>query len=201
MCDNQAVVAVLNAKFARNFELRGYARELVDLELQLGCQIVAEWLPSETNVVADDLSRQWDYAEVTVCAGDFAAWQTAVGGCLRCDRFSSSQNFRLPYYNSYRWDGRAGGVDAFAATDWHEAPSWVHPPSHLYNKFAAFRETICPTAPMVVLVARAEAAPWFGMLWRHALDRWDVDRAGVLLHMPAAQPRRAEALTAFVFAL
>ena len=73
MCDNAAVVHVLNTRFARDAELRDYAKELVDFELAHQCFLQAEWLPSAANVRADDHSKRFNFAEATITDAAFAA--------------------------------------------------------------------------------------------------------------------------------
>ncbi len=56
-CDNQVVVAALQARVSRDAGVMQLLRSLIFAEVQMGCQLVGSYIDTHTNHLADDLSR------------------------------------------------------------------------------------------------------------------------------------------------
>jgi len=57
LCDNAAVVAVINSRYSRDEQLMHLLRCLFYVEAKFQCHIIAEHIPGIQNTLADDLSR------------------------------------------------------------------------------------------------------------------------------------------------
>lgn len=127
LCDNQAVVAVINHCTSRSGELMKILRQLHRLAGKWNLDLQVEYIRSADNTVADRLSRETDQEDWRLNPHIFEL----IGG-HRCtvDRFASATNAQLPRFNS-RWPcPGAEGVDALAQSDedWYRELNYCNPP-------------------------------------------------------------------------
>ena len=135
LCDNQAVVSIINHATSRSGVMMLELRELHRLTDILNIQFQVEYIRSEDNVRADALSREEDLEDWALKSDLF----DQVGG-PRCtiDRFASATNARLPRFNT-RWPcPGAEAVDALAQPDsaWANEYNYCNPPWTLLGALA-----------------------------------------------------------------
>ena len=97
--DNQICWHTL-PKGSKILELNNLVKEILDLAMELDAVMVdVLWIPSELNIIPDDLSRMVDVNDWTVRQ---QAWEAIVGMWpqLTVDRFADEWNAKLPRFNS-----------------------------------------------------------------------------------------------------
>ena len=153
LCDNQAVVHIINEGTSRSPVLMGDLRYLRRLLDGLQTHVSVEYIRSEDNVRADALSRVRDEEDWRIRSDIFKAM---CGDCT-IDRFASSTNHQLPTFNS-RWPcPGSAGTDAFAQSDWREHVNYCNPPWSLLSRLAS------------LLQANGAAAKVLAPAWRHTV--------------------------------
>jgi hypothetical protein len=120
------------------------------------------WLPTDQNLLADALSRERDTEDWTIHARFFQVI-SRIWGPFTVDRFATTENRRVPWFNSRWLCPLTGGVDAFAQTDWGVHNNWCNPPFSLLFRLVGFLETL-PVVRATVLAPVWPAAPWFRRL-------------------------------------
>ena len=157
--DNMSVRAVLNKGCSTSPHLMGIYRKILDLCLQRGILLQAEYLPTHLNVQADYLSRihpagEWSLpAEVLLRA---ERWF----GARTIDLFASPASAVCPRYCSILPHQDSLG-DAFSR-DWSGERAWICPPFGMLSR--AVEQLSRQGAEAVVVVPYWPAAPWFPVL-------------------------------------
>ena len=124
------------------------------------------WIPTDENLLADQLSRVRDTEDWQLHPRLFAPCE-ALFGPHAVDRFATALNKQVLRYNS-RWADIGSEGDAFAASDWTTDSSWVNPPWTLLPRLVAFLRRL-PACHATVLCPLWVGQPWFrqlrGMAW------------------------------------
>lgn len=168
--DNQAVVAVLATYTSRSPEMMRELRLLWQILGYLGAEIRAEYIASEANVWADQLSRVLDPGDYALDPAVFALLEERWGPHT-VDRFAAPHNTQLPRFNSlYRCTGTSA-VDAFSQ-DWAGENNYCHPPIHLLPQLVDFLEATKAVA--TVVVPDWPAQPWWHWLRGLADDEYRI---------------------------
>jgi len=156
LCDNQAVVAVINHATSRSGALMRELRRLRRVTDFYDIRLQVEYIRSEDNIRADRLSRETDREDWALSADLFSQ----IGG-HKCtvDRFASATNARLARFNS-RWPcPGAEATDSLSLSDsaWRKELNYCNPPWTLMEQLAK-KLMSSGAAALVVLPA-----------WRHSL--------------------------------
>ena len=109
--DNQNVVHIISVG-SRVEELQALALRIFEVMFNFNICIEPEWVPRESNVVADALSRVIDYDDWSINPQVFY-WLDLLWGPHSVDRFTSDYNAQLPRFNSRFWIWGTEAVDAF----------------------------------------------------------------------------------------
>ena len=83
---------------------------------------------------------------------------------LSCDRFASSQDHVLPFFNTYMPDPARMPVDAFAQNDWMHHANWCHPPPQIIGKLVYFLDSLDFEPSCVIFCPYWPAHHWFSTL-------------------------------------
>ena len=81
LCDNMAIVSVINSQTSKNSQIMQLVRELVLTAMSFNIHFKAKHIPGKTNIIADKLSR-FQNQEARQLAPHLAAVQTNVSDDL-----------------------------------------------------------------------------------------------------------------------
>ena len=154
MCDNSKVVAYVNKQGGTvSRSLCSLASHLLRWAESLDVCLDARYLPGESNVLADLLSRRDQ-----VIGTEWSLHPRVARDLLRCwgspsiDLFASSFNAKLPLYCSLVPDPQAVFKDAFRHT-WDNLDLYAFPPFPLVGRVVArVRETPILSMTLVALL-------------------------------------------------
>ena len=129
--DNQNVVRIISAGSMKS-ELQDLAIDIFYMCLYNGIVLEAEWVPREKNVIADSLSKVFDFDDWCVTELHFHFFNK-MWGEFTCDIFADANNHKLSKFFSPYWCPGTAGVDAFSF-DWSHFNCWLVPPVKLVAK-------------------------------------------------------------------
>ena len=162
--DSQVVKCILAASTSRSTPLMDALRQVHYLSATLNLSLNPLWLPTEDNHLADALSRHRDSEDWALHPRVFQGL-SRTWGPFTVDRFATTENRLVPWFNS-RWHcPMTGGIDAFAQTDWGVHSNWCNPPFILLPRLVSLLESL-PEVQATVLAPVWLAAPWFRRLLR-----------------------------------
>ena len=166
--DNQAVVHMLVHYSSRSPHIMRRLRALFLLLDLNNISLTVEYIRSEANVWADQLSRELDTEDWRLNPAVFLALEKEFGPHT-VDRFASVTSAQLARYNS-RWrDPYSEGVDSLHL-DWRGENNYVNPPWTLLPQVAQkLSET---PVPCTVVCPYWVGAPWFQQLHELATHLW-----------------------------
>ncbi len=163
--DNQAVVHIINNVTTRSPEIMRELRSLWWLLEHHGITLLTEYIPTNDNVRADELSRQ-ELSDWALSSDIFEL----VGGASRhsIDRFASDTDHLLLRFNSRYACPSTEGVDALSQSDasWRRERNWVNPPWSLLDRVALKLRRSGAAATVAAPVW--PRAMWYQMLQRMA---------------------------------
>ena len=138
LCDNQAVVAVVNNSASKSPALMQALRELYRETDQLELDFQVEYIRSEDNVRADQLSRVLDHNDWALNQEVFELLDATSHTVHTVDRFASALNAKTQRFNSWYPCPGAEAVDAFSVGDqeWRQELNWCNPPWGLLPQLA-----------------------------------------------------------------
>jgi hypothetical protein len=171
--DNQVVAHIINSGTSRSPTLMSALRRLQDFVRAAEIEIFgrAHWLPTADNAAADKLSRLSDPGDWSIHASVFRRLDKWWGPHT-IDLFAQVHNAQLPRFITRYPRSAAADCDALQLS-WSSEVPWVCPPFGLLFKVISklLRSRVCAT-----LIAPVwPSAPWWPMLLRMAIDRYDLD--------------------------
>ena len=121
--DNQNVVQIIKLG-SRKDELQQLALNIfrTSMSNNITLEFEPEWIPRNENQIADELSRVVDYDDWGLNSKVFA-WLDSLWGPHTVDRFASSHNTQLCWYNSRFCEEGTEAVDAFTV-NWAGENNW-----------------------------------------------------------------------------
>jgi hypothetical protein len=125
--DNQNVVRVI-ARGSMRHDLHTLAHSICQTCTLNHIQISPVWIPRESNVRADYLSKCSDNDDWSMQPCIYS-WLEGMWGPFSVDRFATPYNSQCQMFYSRYWTPGCEGVDAFSV-DWHDENNWVVPPSN-----------------------------------------------------------------------
>ena len=182
--DNMSVRAVINKGTSSSPQLMRIYREILQLCLEQGLLLQAEYIPTGLNIHADFLSRinpagEWSLPDCVFRAAERLFGERTI------DLFASPKNMRCSRYCSVIPDRSSCG-DAFNH-DWTNEQSWICPPFALMSRVV--ERLLRQGGEAVVIAPYWTAAPWFPSLlelsdYHQLLDRGHV--SDILQQSPSA---------------
>lgn len=106
--------------------LQSLAISIFTFCLQHNISLELEWIPRSLNDKADSISRIYD-TDTWETSNDFYSFVDNLFGPHTFDRFASSENAKIPRFNSKFWCPGTSGIDAFAF-NWSGDNNWLVPP-------------------------------------------------------------------------
>jgi hypothetical protein len=189
--DNAAAVHSLAGMTSRNPEAWAVLRRISALCRAAGLTFAVRWLPSESNVVADLLSRLSDSDDYRLDEAQYRracrlAWRRDIADI---DLFASSENAQpaaLGYCALLPQHG-ALAADAFAVSWRQPVRLWANPPWGLLHR--VFEKADAERADILVCSPLWPSAPWFPLALRLADCWWDLPPASGLFRPPGKSDR------------
>ena len=123
------------------------------------------WIPSQANVIPDQLSRLNNTDDYMLAPSLFRRLERLFG-TRTIDRFATASNTQLPRFNSWIYDVGTEGLNAFNH-DWTGERNWANPPWSQLPRLTRFLEDR-PRVECLVLAPEWPQAPWYGRLLRIA---------------------------------
>jgi hypothetical protein len=145
-------------------------------------------LPGDLNTRADELSRLNPMTEWSLHPETFQQLEDSWGPHT-VDRFATSNNSKLPRYNSRFHDPRAEATDSMTQ-DWSKENNYVCPPWRMLPQVLnKIRDERCQAT---VIAPLWPSAPWFHLLLRLSCDLFCIDRQNIIpaLTSGSAEPLR-----------
>jgi hypothetical protein len=183
--DNMSVRGVLNKGTSSSPQLMSIYRQILELCLEKGVLLQAEYIPTELNVKADFLSRINPAGEWSLPESVFKSAEQLFGR-RSIDLFASPNNKQCNRFCSVV-PGHGSLGDAFQQ-DWSQERSWICPPFALIGRVV--ERLMRQGGEAVVIVPYWTAAPWFPSLmqlsdYHQLLHRGHIDNA---THLESSQP-------------
>jgi hypothetical protein len=161
--DNNAVKAVLNKGVSGSPVLMSIYRDILDLCLQKGLVLQAEYIHTSLNVKADQLSRVSPNADWSVSDEIFEE-ASNMFGMRTFDRFASPVSFRCDNFNTLIPHPHSQG-DSMVQS-WVGYKNWVCPPISLASR--VIDKLLREQAEAVVVLPFWPSAPWYPVLMEMA---------------------------------
>ena len=157
--DNMSVMAVLNKGVSASPRLMSIYRRIVELCMQHGLTLQAEYIPTLLNVVADHFSRLNPSFEWSLPRRIFREVEQLFG-TRTCDLFASPESAMCRQYGSLVPHPTSLG-DAFNL-QWRGRRNWVCPPISLVARIVD--RLRCEGAEAVLVAPYWPSATWFPTL-------------------------------------
>ena len=123
--DNQGVSSVVH-KGSMCYDLNLCATNILQICLEKNIQLSIDWVPRDSNIEADALSKIIDSDDWSIQDHIFHLLNVRHGP-FTLDAFASNITTHVPKFYSKFWCHGTAGVDAFAYT-WRGENCWVVPP-------------------------------------------------------------------------
>ncbi|MES9880156.1 MAG: reverse transcriptase domain-containing protein [Sedimenticola sp.] len=126
--DSSNAVSIVE-KGSTKMDLQAIAMNIFSVCLTSGIRLQLQWIPRSENEIADYLSRLTDSDDWGI-SFEFFHFLNTLGPALTIDRFATSQNAKLPRFNSRFWNPGTLAIDAFTQ-NWSDDYNLLVPPVHL----------------------------------------------------------------------
>ena len=158
--DNQNVVRILQVGSSKE-HLQVLAVNILRTMIRYSISLEPEWLPRESNMLADYLSRIVDVDDWGIGWPVFY-WLDSVWGPHLVDRFASEYNAKCFRFNSRFLCAGSEVVDAFTAR-WGGVVNWICPPISLVSRVIGHIKACACQGTLVVPAWRS--APFWPLLF------------------------------------
>lgn len=159
--DNAGFDALLRSgKACTSWDVLAVQRAVMAWEAERNAHVMSEWIPTETNVTADWISRNAPHEDSL--AGSIFRQTEAVWGPFSVDAMASAVNTKCPRYIS-RWASPAAvAADVFTCKLREEANIYCFPPQPMIGAVLSFfKEQRCKG---VVVVPESPHQPWWPLV-------------------------------------
>ena len=153
--------------------------------------LAIEWVPRESNTLADDISKLLVPNDYSISSHYFAKLDVKWGPHT-CDTFSSNENNQCQKFYSLHWCRGTSGVNGFVF-DWSLDNSWIHAPFRLIGKI--WRKHSDQGAIATIIVPLWTSATWWHLvapdaihLSKHVIDWTWLPRNDPTLFVPGQTP-------------
>jgi hypothetical protein len=143
-----------------SLSLNVLARELFWFCLSHKIVLSIEWVPKESNTLADDISK-WLIPDDFSISRYYVAMLDNKWGPHTCDAFSSNENNQCPKFYSLHWCRGTAGVNGFVF-DWSANNCWIHAPFRLIGKI--WRKLGNQGAKATIIVPLWTSATWWHLI-------------------------------------
>ncbi len=133
--DNKGITSVVRKGSMKN-DLNNLAANILDFCEKNDIELALKWVRRTENEVADRLSRFMDLDSWAISPELFSSI-SKIWGPFSVDRFASSENTKLPRFNSRFCCPGAEGVDAFLQV-WQDENNWLVPPPALVGRVVRY---------------------------------------------------------------
>ena len=187
--DNQVVKSVVNKGVSKSHQLMPLIRNIQHYCKINNLTIVARYIPSEENILADQLSRQCDKSDWSITAKFFQQVQDRWGK-RTIDRFATSSNALCQRFNTWRPEPSSLGDSLHQS--WLQGNNWIHPPWSLLPQVV--RKLRDEPVEAVILAPHWPMASWYPELINMSDDVWVLDPDEVRGVVVATNPALPEPL-------
>jgi len=149
--DNQNVVRIILHSNKKPI-LQQEALAIFNASVRSRIRLETEWVPRESNQIADHISRMIDY-------DDWMLNPVILRELDTIDQFSNWCNNQLPCFNARHCCPGAEAIDAFTC-DWCHENNWWYPPLYLVSHL--LRHALATKAAGTLIVPQWRSAP-FGL--------------------------------------
>lgn len=157
--DNQGVFGIISKAGSMVPDIQDVCMELFWYAIEHQMLLLANWIPRESNTLADALSKVDSSSDWMLNQREFQVLQQRWGP-FEVDLFASATNHLLPRYFSHFYTPSCAGVNAF--TQVWPSTSWCNPPFSLMGRVLEHAKHCSCRMALVVPF-------WPGAAWWHRL--------------------------------
>ena len=160
--DSKNCVSIVE-KGSMKKDLHDLSMNIFELCVKNQIDIDIHWIPRSENVIADDISKVFDFDDWGT-SQEFFDFLNEMWGPFTVDRFASFNNFKCDRFYSKFWTPQCEGVDAFAF-DWKDENNWIVPPIYLIGR--VLKHIVACKAKGVMIVPKWTSSYFWPMIFKN----------------------------------